>query len=121
MFELSIQGDKGFLLYDGYHRIENHPPPYPEYEKWDTPYEVWFPQPLTMLVIEHDREKKERIDITYHICGTKREIIENTNVYSKDVDPWGEEMEICFFPTDKQKLYFDIVRPSTKNEQPPDP
>jgi hypothetical protein len=124
VFELSIQGDKGFLLYDGYHRIENHPPPYPEYEQWNvsfgdqrTPHEEWLPQDLTMIVYETNREKKEQIDITYHICGTKREIIECTDVYSKDVDPCGEEMEICYFPTNKQKLYFDILRPSIKNEQ----
>ena len=120
VFELSIQGDKGCLIFDGYHRVENHPPPYPEYGKWDTPYENWFPQPLTMIVYETNKEKKESTEIRYEICGTKHEIIECTDSYSKDIDPWGEEMEICYFPTNKQKLYFDILRPSTKNEQTPD-
>jgi hypothetical protein len=119
VFELNIQGTKGFLVFDGYHRVENHPPPYPEYDKWDTPYEEWFPQPLTMIVHETNREKKEIIDTRFTICATHKEIIENTDVYGKDVDTNGEEMNICFFPTDKQKLYFDILRPSTKNEQTP--
>jgi len=121
VFELNIQGDKGFLLYDGYHRVENHPPPYPEYEQWDTPHGEWLPQHLTMIVYETNREKKEIIDTRFTICATHREMIESTDVYSKEIDNNGEEMNICFFSTDKQKLYFDILRPSTKNEPPPTP
>jgi hypothetical protein len=39
---------------------------------------------------------------------TKREKIENTNTYSP-VEDDGEEMNICFFPTDIQKIYFTIL------------
>ena len=112
VIELNIQGTKGYLVFDGYHRVENHPPPYPEYEgrEWEKPHDAWLPQPLTMIVIQ--RVKNE--DILFNICATKREIIECTDTYGKDVDPDGNIMNISLCSTDKQKLYFDIVRSEDK-------
>ncbi len=38
----------------------------------------------------------------------KREKIECTNRISKIEDWGGEEMDVCLFPTDRQKIYFNI-------------
>jgi hypothetical protein len=46
---------------------------------------------------------------TYKILVERREKIYNTNEYSTIDDDCGGEMDVCFFPTDRQKIYFRVL------------
>ena len=48
-------------------------------------------------------------DNFYNVEFYKREKIVCTNSYSTINEPDGSEMNVCFFPTDRQKLYFRVV------------
>jgi hypothetical protein len=52
---------------------------------------------------------------------TRREIINNTDSYGPVQDEDGSEMNICFFPTDHQRLHFKILQKLEKSDPlPPD-
>lgn len=46
----------------------------------------------------------------WKILVYKREKLRNTDVISTVTDDDGEEMNICFFPTDEQRIYFQILQ-----------
>ena len=46
----------------------------------------------------------------YHVQFYKRETIMDTSVVSTIEDEDGEEMNICFFPTAEQKIYFRVLK-----------
>lgn len=46
----------------------------------------------------------------YHVEFYKRETIEDTSVTSVIEDEDGEEMNVCFFPTAQQKIYFRVLK-----------
>lgn len=51
-----------------------------------------------------------RVDqASYKILVERREKIYNTDVLSTIDDADGEEMSVCFFPTDKQRVYFRVL------------
>jgi hypothetical protein len=53
----------------------------------------------------------------YHVEFYKRETIEDTSVTSVIEDEDGEEMNVCFFPTAQQKIYFRVLNKFDDNEQ----
>lgn len=61
--------------------------------------------------VPHTTEKYKTIDIYLQEIEVYRaEDIEDTSVYSTIEDDDGEEMNVCFFPTMKMKLYFRVLR-----------
>jgi hypothetical protein len=119
IYDFTLTDTTGVLTFDGYYYIENHPPPYPEDEALhyaDRPqrWSYSLPQTLEMHVLEYtDKRHREFKSTFYTIRCTKKVIHECTNVYGKETDEDGEEMNICFFSTDKQTIYFEILE---KNE-----
>lgn len=54
-------------------------------------------------------------DNLYLIEVYRRETIECTNQISTIEDEDGEEMNVCFFPTDRQRLYFRVLEIISSN------
>ena len=51
-----------------------------------------------------------RVDqASYKILVERREKIYNTDVVSTIDDADGEDMSVCFFPTDRQRIYFRVL------------
>lgn len=70
----------------------------------------WLAEPDGSRPLVQVRHTKHEIldEHTYVIEIYKRKVIENTDRFSK-VRDGDEEMDICFFPTDRQRLYFRVL------------
>ena len=127
--DYKCDGVDGHLTFNGYYYVEDHAPPYPEDAElpvWMRErHSTWLPQIVKMhaLLRETEPEWVERNTVeiwtryhyktleenTYLVEIYKRVKHECTNAYSNDVDSDGDEMRICFFPTDKQTIYFRVL------------
>jgi hypothetical protein len=56
----------------------------------------------------------------YEVEFYRREIIKNTNAYSTIEEDDGTEMNVCFFPTDRQRVYFKVLREILEGDPVPD-
>jgi len=121
-------GKEGYICFDGYYYVEDHAPPYPEdegLEAWNRPsrYSEWLPKKVGMIVHLRETEpSKTEIqengstrmfytmleDNAYSIEIYKRVIHEKTDRMS-EIEEDGEIMNVCFFPTNKQTLYFRVL------------
>lgn len=103
-------GHEGTFTFNGYYRVENHPPPYPEDEHleiYNRPYRYSHYLPSNIcLYLKSNTTYEEHY---YSVEIYKKVIHENTNRYSTINDEDGSEMNVCFFPTDHQTLYFKIL------------
>jgi hypothetical protein len=104
IYKLNLTDTTGFLTFNGYYYVEDHPPPYPEddaLEPWRRPQRnsVYLPQYL-MMNVHLDKQVT-----TYEIKCIRREIHECTDEYGEEIDG----MQVCFFPTNKQTIYFEIL------------
>lgn len=126
--EYMCDGREGFVHFDGYYYVEDTAPPYPEDLDPDAPYvrrrENHLPQTLYMQMKKREKEpSKEEYDelekytrISYNVLEEymykieiyKRVIHESTDKYSK-IDDDGEPMTVCFFPTNRQTVYFRVL------------
>jgi len=122
--EYFCDGKDGYIHFDGYYYVENHAPPY--LERGDRPerYDTWLPQTLVMFAQLHEKDpyKTEVVDNTsiyyykeienfqYIIEIYKKDIHENTDVISEIDDGDGENAKICFFPTNRQTIYFRVIK-----------
>lgn len=122
--EYFCDGKDGYIHFDGYYYVENHAPPY--LERGDRPerYDTWLPQTLVMFAQLHEKDpyKTEVVDntsiyyykeiesIQYIIEIYKKDIHENTDVISEIDDGDGENAKICFFPTNRQTIYFRVIK-----------
>jgi len=127
--EYKCDGKEGYITFDGYYYVEDHAPPYPEDEKlviWERPQRQpeWLPQILSMTVKLREKEHYDIVvnsqgwteykykileESAYIIEIYKREILESTDKYSSVDDGNGEDIEVCFFPTNKQTIYFKVL------------
>lgn len=106
--QYTCDGVNGIFTFNGYYNVENHPPPYPEDEGlqiYERPYRylTYLPKLFDMYVKTTDEEHYYRVEIF------KKEIHKNTDKYSIIESDDGSEMQVCFFPTDKQTLHFKIL------------
>jgi hypothetical protein len=123
-------GKEGSLAFNGYYYVENGPPPYPEdsdptLKPWEKPrrYCEWLPKKVTMNMTLRETEpyKTEKIEEGgireyyneikkefYIIEIYKKEVYESTDVIS-EIEDDGEPMNVCFFPTNKMKIWFRVV------------
>lgn len=125
--EYVCDGKEGHIHFNGYYYVENHAPPYPEdegLERWGRPrrYGEWLPQKLIMFtqLLESEPYKVEVVDNAttsyykdleshqYIVEIYNRVIHENTDVISQ-IDDGGELMDVCFFPTNRQTIYFRVL------------
>jgi len=123
-------GKEGSLAFDGYYYIENGPPPYPEdsdptLKPWEKPrrYSEWLPKKVSMSLTLRETEpyKTEKIEeggircyykelqkVYYIIEIYKKEVYDSTDVIS-EIEDDGEPMNVCFFPTNKMKIWFRVI------------
>jgi len=126
--EYLCDGKEGYIHFNGYYYVENHAPPYLEdeaLERRDRPrrYEAFLPQKLKMITQLREKEpyKEEVVDnvttsyykelecLQYIIEVYKKVIHENTDVVSEIDDGYGENARVCFFPTNRQTIYFRVL------------
>ena len=113
-------GIEGSLFFDGYYYVEDSKPVSEEVAR----YHDWLPQVLDLYVKVRELEPyKKEVDergfvrhihniIEEHLFTIeiyKRVIHDSTDVISQVEDEDGEEMNVCFFPTNKQTIYFRVL------------
>uniref|UniRef100_A0A6C0KW32 Uncharacterized protein n=1 Tax=viral metagenome TaxID=1070528 RepID=A0A6C0KW32_9ZZZZ len=119
-FEYVCDGITGSLCFDRYYYIEDSEP----VKKEEARYSDWLPQTLDMYVKRREVEPYKNVvnehgyttffytvveEHLYTIEIYKRVIHESTDQISQVEDEDGEEMNVCFFPTNKQTIYFRIL------------
>jgi hypothetical protein len=108
VYEYVNDGDKGYIEFDGY-------------IYYDIGDENQYTRNLSrcfFYVMDHiDTEK---FCPFYEVEFYRREIIKNTNAYSTIEEDDGTEMNVCFFPTDRQRVYFKVLREIKLGEPVPD-
>ena len=122
--EYFCDGKEGYIHFDGYYYVENHAPLHLEDDALGpTRYDVWLPQKLIMFTQLCEKEPynvevidnattsyyKELESLQYIIEIYKKEIHENTDVISDIDDNNRDSMRVCFFPTNRQTIYFRIL------------
>lgn len=103
VFNYENDGTEGILEFDGYYYVNDsdlEPDPSMPYQR----YQYSLPQELQMLVC-----KDCLLVNAYEIEIYRREKICNTDKYSTVEEPDGSEMNVCFFPTDRQRIYFRVL------------
>ncbi len=120
--------NEGSVEFDGYYYVHDEEPAN-EYERR---YSEVLPTKLIMNVCVMDSEAKPvpgevgafRQELVsggeYLIEVYKREYIKNTDIISTIEDEDGEEMRVCFFPTDHQRLHFRILKEIKSSQDIPD-
>ena len=106
-------GKEGVIFFNGYYYVENHAPPYPEddlLKRWEIPrrYNEWLPKEALLFVKEEEGEKVIQ-DHLYRVEIYKKEVYESTDSIGTDIDGGGEPMNVCFFPMNKQRIYFRVL------------
>ena len=122
-------GLKGSASFNGYFYVEDEEPSkeYLNKEIWDRPmrYSQWLPKKAILTVITKELERevvnleygytdeyyKTLYETTYMIEIYKRDLHESTNEYGELED---EGVAVCFFPTNRQTIYFRILETINK-------
>lgn len=126
-------GKEGTIEFNGYFYVENSGPPYPEdsdttIKPWEKPerYSEWLPKKYMMSMTYKEKEPYKVVKDEVKICSYlyynelqkdyyaieiyKKEVYESTNEISEVEDEDGEMMKICFFPTNKMKIWFRVLQ-----------
>jgi len=129
--EYICDGKEGSILFDGYYYVEDTSPPYPEdndpnLKPWERPrrHSEWLPKKCMMFMTRRETEpSKEEYDeetfvtrVFYNILEKQQYVIE---IYKRDIhdctdvisqiEDNGSPMDVCFFPTNKQTIYFRVL------------
>jgi hypothetical protein len=122
--EYFCDGKEGYIHFDGYYYVENHAPPYLEDDAvGPCRCNAWLPQKLIMFSRLFEKEScevevvdnvtksyfKEVESVQYTVEIYKKVIHENTDIISEIDDADGEKANICFFPTNRQTIYFRVL------------
>jgi uncharacterized protein YkvS len=125
----NCDGETGTIEFNGYYYVENNAPPYPEdatKHPWEIErYSEWLPKKAFMSLthrektpykIKNDNKQlctylyyNELEKQTYIIEIYKKETYECTDEISEIEDDDGDTMKVCFFPTNKMKLWFRVI------------
>lgn len=112
-FEYVCDGEEGYITFDGYYYVENHAPPYPEDSDLENSgrYPEWLPKTMNMIYVKREEAPPSKVieETVYTIEIYKKIIHKSTNRISQIEDDDGEVMNVCFFPTNKQTIYFRIL------------
>jgi hypothetical protein len=123
----TCDGTEGVISFDGYYYVEDHAPPYPEDDalpEWERPHRrsEYLPQTMELYVKIRETEpyREEHMSTFtrvhykvleehwYKIEIYKRVKQESTDRMSEIEEDDGP-MSVCFFPTNKQILYFRVL------------
>ena len=97
---------EGFIHFDGYYYVMNEE--FPKRMFFNT--SVREEKPYEEKQTEYGYEYKYRTveDKFYEVEIYDRVKVESTSSYD-EVDEDGEKMQICYFPTHEQKIYFKVL------------
>jgi hypothetical protein len=119
-FNYDEEKKEGNFLFNGYWYVEEDKLPLTYYMRY---YKTAYPPRIEKSVENgcyterHFFKYYEHFEFEGELC--KREKIKNTNEYST-IDDDGDEMDVCFFPTDIQRIWFHVkkVIGRIQNEEP---
>ena len=127
VFDYKCDGEKGELEFNGYYYVNDASDTDKQFgcslpkeellyviEKLDIPPRKWneersFPFNGENHVLMGECSEQVVNEHLYKILVERREKIENTSEYGPVEDDDGETMNVCFFPTYHQKIYFRIL------------
>jgi hypothetical protein len=127
LYDYKNDGNEGCIEFDGYfyYTLKGDEP-----EDEYSGYTRYKPLEKAILSVFYDpngvgdlpeRPASERLtDTFWEIEFIRREIVKNTNSYSEIEDDDGEIMNVCFFSTNHQRIYFKILREIKKGESLPE-
>jgi hypothetical protein len=123
--EYICDGSGGSITFDGYYYIEDQAPPYGGEPQYMPRFSEHLPKVVDIYVRRRDTEpEREEYDPATMCTRTfyknmeefwqrieiyRRVKHECTNQISEIEDYDGSLMKVCFFPTDKQTIYFRLV------------
>ena len=128
-YSIELTKNEGTIEFNGYYYVNDDNEPKDEWT-YHRRYNETLPTILLMYIYVMEAEAKPVPDkpgsYTHEIISLdryliqvyKRDIIQNTDIISKEIDEDGSEMNICFFPTNHQRLYFHILKVVNENEIP---
>ena len=130
-YSIDLTKNEGTIEFNGYYYVNDPSDDEPKDEwTYHRRYSETLPTILLMYVYVMDGEAKpvpgepgsfrqEIISADHYLVQVyKRDIIQNTDVISTIEDEDGSEMNVCFFPTDHQRLHFQILKVVKGNEIP---
>jgi len=120
LYDYMNDGQTGFIEFNGYFYYSIGDESNDRYEK--------VKNAVLCVCNIHDRENilpprpdSERLcDTFWEIEFTHREILKNTDSISQIEDQDGSVMDVCFFPTNYQRIHFKILREIKKGEKIPE-
>jgi hypothetical protein len=122
LISYDLSGTEGCIHFNGYYYVinaEEHDPLY-----YRDPSSI-LPQKMYMLFKKHSKEpcriedvsggwKRARYEMEeerfYYIECHKKVELENTSVYGPVLEENGVILNVCFFPTARQRLYFRVLK-----------
>jgi hypothetical protein len=105
IFNYENNGTEGVLEFDGYYYVnDSEEAAAKARSEYEYVYAHTLPQEAQMIIC-----KDCMLTHAYEIQIYKREKIENTDKFSIVDEPDGSEMSVCFFPTDRQRIYFKVL------------
>ena len=128
VFDYTCDGERGSLEFNGYYYVDDEnesrfdrklPKEEILYVKHtlDVPTRTWICQEESFLKDSNGDKPLVDMECTeytidkfvYKVLVERREKIQNTDVYSTVEDGDEGEMEVCFFPTDHQRIFFRVL------------
>jgi len=121
LFDYKVEGQSGYIEFDGY-------------LYYDLGDETRYDRKLSRVLLMANETSKNGVQdpedssITRYECLsnhlyevelTHREILKNTDKLSTVEEDDGTEMDVCFFPTNHQRIHFKILREILKGEPIP--
>ncbi len=107
LFAYEVEGSEGMIEFDGHYYVSDEEFPTKLLMSFSLKEKEGFTKEDHPGSIFYNIIRKDDLLIEVH----RREKIECTDKISKIIDQGGEEMDVCFFPTDRQKIYFHIKGP----------
>ena len=111
LFEYQNNGTEGFVEFDGYFYADIGD---------ESEYGVQSNDQTLIVWMRGDGYQKEGDPYTtyfdtlgqevYEVTFTKREVVKDTSSYGPLEDSDGEEMNVCFFPTKRQRIFFTVQK-----------
>ncbi len=128
VYDYTCDGEHGSLEFNGYYYVDDENESrfdrkLPKEEilrvkrTLDVPTRTWRCQEESFLTDYSGKKPLVEMEYTeytvdkfvYKVLVERREKIQNTDVYSTVEDGDEGEMEVCFFPTDHQRIFFRVL------------
>ena len=100
---------EGSIHFNGYYYVEDHAPPYPELEQWKRRNDKWLPRIVTLGVGKDELNNSNIVEYKEYIIEIYKRVIHESTDKISEIEEDGVPMSVCFFPTNKQTIYFRVL------------